>query len=190
MEWKSIEQPPNLDKITCVNISNNNLTKIPDWICKCNNLRKLNCSGNQITQIPFILPNFLRIFYCYNNKITQIPNTLPNSLQLFDCSFNKITQFPNTLPDFLQKFDCSNNKITQIPDILPNFLEYFYCYNNKIIEIPLLIIQLQKIIYFACGSTYSEIYTPPLVEYFLDNLDNKENKRYCYDIIWKVRMEF
>jgi len=164
--WTNIWEPPDLSKITNVNLCDIRLTKIPDWISKCNNLIGLNCSHNKITQIPNILPNSLQKFSCCHNKITQIPDTLPNSLQVFYCWNNKITQIPDTLPDSLKTFHCNDNKITQI---------------------PLLIIQLQKLTEFYRDEN---AYESPLIEYFLDNLNNKNIKKQCYDLMWKIRMEF
>lgn len=38
-------------KITSINLSNQNLTKIPDEVYSYHHLRKLNLSGNKITNI-------------------------------------------------------------------------------------------------------------------------------------------
>jgi len=167
--WNNIDKPKprNLNKITIVNITCRKLTKIPDWICECNNLRKLNCSWNKITQIPYNLPNSLEEFNCSGNQITQIPNTLPNSLQIFKCSFNEIEQIPNALP---------------------KSLEILYCYHNQTIFIPLSIIQLQNLTRFDYN--INSKYEIPLVKYFLNDLNNKEIKQHCYNMIWKARMEF
>jgi len=130
----------------------------------------------------------LQEFYCGYNKITQIPNTLPNSLQIFICTDNKITQIPNTLPNFLQEFYCSFNQITKIPDLLPDSLQKFTCGYSQITQIPLSIIQQQKLNFFRCWN--ENIFKPPLVIYFSDNLDSENIKQYCYNLIWKVRVEF
>jgi Leucine-rich repeat (LRR) protein len=152
MKWTGIEKPQDCSKITEVDISNNNLTKIPNWINECNNLLTLQCN---------------------NNQITQIPDTLPDSLQIFDCRCNKITQIPYTLPNSLQEFYCSHNQITQIPLSIINLqkLEYISCYDSPL--------KLPMIIYYL-----------PIVDYFFNNKRNKNIKKYCYDLMWKVQMEF
>jgi len=210
--WKSIEKPPNLKKIIYVDISYKKLTAIPDWISNCNNLKRLlcykneitqipnnlpenleelNCDSNLITQIPTTLPNSLKYLSCCYNLITHIPDILPNHLQLFYCWNNQITHIPNALPRFLKSFCCETDHITYIPDDLPDSLEYFRCVSFQIKMIPLSIIQLQKLEYFFCIPDFIVyMYKAPLVKYFLDNLDNKEIKKYCYDTIWKVRMEY
>jgi len=210
MEWYyNVEQPPNLSKITLINISHKKLLKIPDWISNCNNLIELRCYDNKITQIPDTLPDSLRVFfcgrnqitqipntlpdylqefYCHYNKITQIPDVLPNSLKIFECHNNQITQIPNNLPNSLQEFDCSCNQITQIPNTLPNSLQEFDCSYNKITQIPLSIINLQKLTIIYNSNT--NIYKPPLVKYFLDNVYDTKIKKHCYNLMWKIRMEY
>jgi len=91
------------------------------------------------------------------------------------------------LPNSLRELWCHNNKITQIPNTLPNSLEKFCCNGIQITQIPLSIINLQQLKNFKCNV---KAYKPQLVEYFLDNLKDKNIKKYCYDLIWKVRMEF
>jgi len=168
--WTSIEQPLNLSEIKEINISNKNLTKIPEWISQCNNLIKLNCKKNQITQIPDTLPNSLQQFDCRFNQIIQIPNTLPNSLQIFDCRFNQITQIPDTLPDSLQEFNCSYNQITQIPNTLPNSLQIFHCYSNKITQIPNTLPNSLQI-FWCCNNQITQI---------PDTLPNSLQIFYCF----------
>jgi len=171
MEWRSIDEPTDCNKITKIDISYKNLTALPDWICKCNNLQKLYCWNNKITQLPNNLPNSLQLFDCSYNKIIQIPNNLPNSLQIFGCYHNKITQIPNNLPNSLKEFWCYHNKITYIPNTLPNYLQEFNCRHNQITQIPTSIIQLRYLTKFYCCGNPIE-YTPPVVSNFLNNLRN------------------
>jgi len=171
MKWTSDKKPPDSSKITEVDISDKNLTKIPNWISNCNNLIKLYCSYNKIIQIPDTLPNSLQRFNCYNNKITQIPNILPDSLEYFDCGHNQITQIPDTLPDSLQVFECCFNQITQIPDTLPNSLQEFWCGCNQITQIPdTLPDYLQK--FFCSNNKITQI---------PNTLPSSLKKFYCYD---------
>jgi len=74
----------------------------------------------------------------------------------------------------------------QIPDTLPNSLQKFYCNDNQITQIPFSIIQLQKLTSFRCDSNVEL----PLVAYFLNNYNDTKIKQYCYNLMWKVRMEF
>jgi len=63
----------------------------------------------------------------------------------------------------------------------------FECEGNRITHIPLSIIHLQNLKIF----TYDQnIFKPPLIKYFLNNLHSENIKQYCYNLIWKVQMEF
>ena len=86
--------------ITELNLSSNNLNKLPDDIYKYVKLIKLDC---------------------HSNKLTSIDN-LPPNLQILDCSFNKITKLDN-LPINLKELYRIYNKLTNSLDNLPDNLE-------------------------------------------------------------------
>jgi len=137
--WTSCDRPDDLLTITHINLSGGeayespNLINdfaiesdsLPEWITECSNLRCLDCSNNEITQLPNNLPRSLKKLNCSQNKITQLPNNLPCSLKKLICWQNKITQLPNNLPYSLEKLDCSSNKLTQLPNNLPCSLKNF-----------------------------------------------------------------
>ncbi len=54
------------------------------------NLKMLQCSGNQLTQIPHI--EGLKILYCSCNLLTQIPHI--EGLKELRCSYNQLTEIP------------------------------------------------------------------------------------------------
>ena len=58
----------NYSSITELDLSNKGLTKLPD-LSNYTNLKRLNCSNNQITHLDN-LPPTLTLLYCSNNKIT------------------------------------------------------------------------------------------------------------------------
>ena len=64
--------------ITELDISNKELTKLPDDIHKYANLKKLICQNNNITSLNN-LPPTLEILYCSFNNITSLDN-LPVTL--------------------------------------------------------------------------------------------------------------
>jgi Leucine-rich repeat (LRR) protein len=106
------------------------LSNLPDT------LQTLNCSHNQITEIPFNLPVSLQDFCCSNNRITKIPSELKHcvNLQIFDCSSNEITEIPSDLQHCvsLKVFHCHNNEITKIPSNLPYSLLQLYYTKSKV----------------------------------------------------------
>ena len=96
--------------ITKLDISELELTQLPDDIGNYTNLVKLNVSKNQLTSLDN-LPPTLTYLNCNSNS-------------------NKISNL-DYLPLILEYLDCSYNKITSLEGLnLPN-LQYFYCFYNK-----------------------------------------------------------
>ena len=57
MNWTSVDEPPNLEVITKIDISCKNLEELPKWISKCSYLRELYCINNQLTYLAKKLYN-------------------------------------------------------------------------------------------------------------------------------------
>jgi Leucine-rich repeat (LRR) protein len=94
--------------ITELNLSYQNLDKLPDDIHKYTNLIRL---------------------YCSHNKLTNLDN-LPLNLEILNCSINKLTSLDN-LPPNLKKLYCHNNPL--IYDFDPT-LENIKNYNASRIQ--------------------------------------------------------
>ena len=151
---KSISvKPANPELVYMINISNQNVKMLPDWISECINLRELKCVNNELTVLPQ-LPKSLKVLNCGFNNLTVLPE-LPQSLKYLDCDYNKLTYLPE-LPDNLVTLQISNNKLlsklpkiprrlkslycngcqlTELPEF-PTSLEELICYNNKITQLP------------------------------------------------------
>ena len=80
----------NITSIDCSSSEINNL----DGIIYFENLTHLNCSYNQITQLPELPSNliYLNSSHCINLSTIE---SFPHSLEYIDCSYNQI----NILPD-------------------------------------------------------------------------------------------
>ena len=72
-----------------------NHEKYKDNLKYYKNLKRLNCSDTQITEIPKELTNLQKLD-CQFTQITEIPNRLTN-LQILDCSGTQITKIPKEL---------------------------------------------------------------------------------------------
>ena len=99
-----------------------------DGIQYFDDLIYLNCSGNQLTNLPE-LPNGLIYLDCTNNQLTILPE-LPNELEEIQCYSNQLTSLPE-LPDGLETLQCYDNQLTSLPE-LPDGLETLQCYENPI----------------------------------------------------------
>ena len=104
-----MERPENYNSITTLDISYENLTELPSWVSECKNLKILNCSNNNITQIYNLLPR-LKELYCTNNKIIQIDN-LPKTLKELICYNNLLKyEFEHTLEN-IRNYNNKQNKL-------------------------------------------------------------------------------
>ena len=126
MSFNSIEEyfaqiPDDIERIN-VRIQTHYL---PD-LSRFYKLRELQCTDNQLTQLPTLPPTLTMLLCCYN-QLTQLP-TLPFTLTYLYCSNNQLTQMPN-LPSTLKVLGCNNNQLIQLPT-LPSTLTYLDCQNN------------------------------------------------------------
>lgn len=121
---------------------------------KFTELKKLNCSNNQIQSLKN-LPFTLEELICENNQITNIhflqqefcpigtqcPTCMgitmelqrcpvPSKLKNISCSLNKLTEL-NNLPNSVERLVCNVNKISKL-DNLPNSIKYLSCFANEI----------------------------------------------------------
>ena len=115
--------------ITELKINYERLTQLPNDIHLYTNLKILDCSYNEITQLDN-LPQGLKELNCHSNNITQLDN-LPVGLKILDCSYNKISQL-NNLPASLEKLYCYINPlIYDFEPTLKNIKKYIAS-NTKI----------------------------------------------------------
>jgi hypothetical protein len=111
----------------------NKITRLPD-LTPFGHLRVLNCSGNELTELP-ALPASLRKLDCSENQLTELP-ALPASLRDLNCYQNQLTELP-ALPASLRKLECSINMLTHLPDLKHcDSLWYISCFENALRHLP------------------------------------------------------
>ena len=71
-------------------------------------LKKLHCTGNRLTALPFLPPE-LKVLRCADNYLISLPH----------------------LPSGLKNLHCYTNRLTALP-LLPSGLETLYCYSNPL----------------------------------------------------------
>jgi Leucine-rich repeat (LRR) protein len=141
-------------KIFEIDLSNRGLTILPD-LTIYPNLKKLNCSFNQLISLNGI-PDWVEEIDCSSNRLSQLPEVLPSQLRKFNCFLNSISELPSKLPNGLIYLNCMSNWLTKVPDdILPSSLLYFNCADNKLETIPLLPDGLKYLDYSYNYLTYS-----------------------------------
>ena len=161
-----------------VDLSYNNLLKIPGDLFKLNYIKELNLENNHINYIQHQLSSLtnLEILNLSNNEITQLPNSLfkLTKLQILLLNYNKIKIIPIEigLMKNLQKLNIYNNHINELPTTLCNISKL------KNIEFEWIYI-LKKSFYL---SDYRDIPDDDLIYEkcfkFFSNLFNK-NILYC-----------
>jgi Leucine-rich repeat (LRR) protein len=129
-----IQQLSDYDSIVYINCSSNNLTDLPSKLP--GSLQELHCYDNNLTFLPSKLPESLQILRCSNNKLTSLSSTLPGSLQELHCSSNNLTSLPSNLPESLQELQCSSNDLTELPSKLPESLRGLDCSDNDLTSLP------------------------------------------------------
>ena len=164
-----------------INLSNQNLDDLPEYIYNNRTIRAISCHNNNITNLDRLSElTKLEFLLCNNNNLTEL-NNLPNSLRILNCSDNKITEL--TIPQSLRYLICDKNQITKLSNLenamnlthilcqfnslenlnyLPKSLKLLWCYNNKIKKLPNI---PSNIISLECMNNYLQYNT--LEEYIL-----------------------
>jgi internalin A len=128
-----------------IDLSNNELTEIPESIAKLTNLTTLDLRGNKLTKIPESITKLtnLTTLNLRNNQLTEIPES--------------ITKLTN-----LTKLYLRYNQLTEIPESIAKLtnLTTLNLRNNQLIEIPESITKLTNLT--TLGLSGNPIKTPPL----------------------------
>ena len=122
------------DSITSIDCSSLEIISL-DGIQYFENLTHLNCSYNQITQLPNLPSNlnYLNTSHCVNLNLIS---SFPHSLEFIDCSYNQINNLPN-LPSNLKQLYCAFNSLNTLPN-LPYNLTHIDCSFNNLTSLPYL----------------------------------------------------
>ncbi|MCX6744965.1 MAG: leucine-rich repeat domain-containing protein [Candidatus Parcubacteria bacterium] len=99
-----------------LDLSNQNLTKVPDYVFNLTNLEELNLSNNKLSgaiQSQIGQLKKLKVLNASNNLMTGVPAEVGQltNLQVLDLSNNQLTGLPNELGNLkkLKTFNISGN---------------------------------------------------------------------------------
>jgi Leucine-rich repeat (LRR) protein len=98
--------PESLSKLSItyfsIDLSHNELGKLPEVVTRIRQLRSLNISDNKLTQLPNEFCHLRELYYlrASSNQLTQLPPQLGDlhKLNHIDFSYNKLEELPNELP--------------------------------------------------------------------------------------------
>ena len=122
----NLEQNSRVEKLDC---SGNQLTDL--WFHKGSSLKYLNCSVNKFTALNLSKNPELTELYCSNNKLTSLDLSANTKLQQINASSNKLTALDvRQLPELTHLYLWSNSDLRSI-DVSKNtkleFLSVSHC---------------------------------------------------------------
>ena len=149
------------DTLEILDLSDNNLTTLPDSITKLKHLKIVFFARNQFKEYPSILHKCeaITMIGFKSNQITSIPEkAFPPLLQWLILTDNKIQEIPKTIGDCKKKKKCAlaGNQITTLPTEMSSCrnLELLRISANKIQELPTWLFELPRLSWVAFGGNF------------------------------------
>lgn len=144
------------DSLEVLDLTDNNLSSLPDDFYRFKKLKRLFLSNNQFNHIPKVLAKLpeLSMIGIRNNQIkTFEENSLPLSTRWLILTDNELTSLPNSIGDLksLQKCMLSGNKLSFLPQTFTKCinLELLRISANKLEVFPILLLSLPKLSWLA-----------------------------------------
>ena len=144
------------DTLEILDLSDNQLTELPDSFSQLKKLKILFFARNNFTVFPHVLASCkaLKIIGFKSNQIVLIPeNAFPPLLQWLILTDNKILKLPNSIASsvLLQKCMLAGNQIEELPVEMSNCvnLELLRVSANKLKVIPKWLFKLPRVSWIA-----------------------------------------
>ncbi len=144
------------DSLEILNLSGNQLFRLPDDLPKLHKLRIIFCSNNNFAETPEVLgrcPNLEMIGF-KANKIVSVPaRSLPKQLRWLILTDNQLSELPAELGSCsrLQKLMLAGNRLQALPKELANCgnLELLRISANQFTELPEWLLTLPRLSWLA-----------------------------------------
>lgn len=121
------EEIANLTQLEVLNLSQNRLVEIPDFIGQLTNLREFAAPMNQIANFPAVLCDLpdIQVIELSLNKITSLPPQIGNvtSLKHLGMAMNQLQTLPIELAAILDSLRSLNVSANQLTQILPKIVD-------------------------------------------------------------------
>ncbi|WP_368029141.1 leucine-rich repeat-containing protein kinase family protein [Arcobacter sp. s6] len=144
------------NSLEVLDLTDNNLSSLPDDFHRFTKLKRLFLSNNQFNHVPKVLAKFpnLSMIGIRNNHIKIFEeNSLPLSTRWLILTDNNLQTLPNSIGDLalLQKFMISGNQLTSLPDSISKCrnLELLRISANKLSSFPNILLSLPKLSWLA-----------------------------------------
>ncbi|TMS13320.1 PH domain leucine-rich repeat-containing protein phosphatase 2 [Larimichthys crocea] len=109
------------NQLTHMDVSQNLLEYLPDWVCDCRKIEMLDVTHNLLSELPSRLLNSLslRKLLAGNNRLQRVPDLLDHiPLEALDLQHNKLAELPESLfykALNLKYLNASANALENIP---------------------------------------------------------------------------
>ncbi|TEW56202.1 protein kinase [Psychromonas sp. RZ22] len=144
------------DSLEILDLSNNQLSSLPDELSQLTQLKIIFASNNCFKVLPSVLGKCpkLEMIGFKSNQITTVPEaSLPKQLRWLILTENCITRLPETLGHRarLQKLALAGNQLTQLPNSFNRLhnLELLRISANQLTNFPTQLLSLPKLAWFA-----------------------------------------
>ena len=144
------------DSLEVLDLTDNNLSSLPDDFYRFQKLKRLFLSNNQFNHVPKVLAKLpvLSMIGIRNNHIEVFEeNSLPLSTRWLILTDNNLESLPNSIGDLalLQKFMISGNQLTSLPDSISKCkkLELLRISANRLSSFPNILLSLPKLSWLA-----------------------------------------
>ncbi|KAF3832630.1 hypothetical protein F7725_026295 [Dissostichus mawsoni] len=114
------------NQLTHMDLSQNLLEYLPDWVCDCRKVEMLDVTHNLLSDLPSRLLNSLslRKLLAGNNRLQRVPDLLDHiPLEALDLQHNKLAELPESLFSKalnLKYLNASANALDSIPPSSPS----------------------------------------------------------------------
>lgn len=187
---EGLEEFPNelytlADSLEVLDLSDNNLSSLPDDFSKFKNLKRVFISNNKLNHVPKVFAKLqnLSMIGLRNNHIEIFEeNSLPLCTRWLILTDNNLMKLPNSIGDLklLQKCMLSGNQISELPKSFSKCtnLELLRIAANKLTSFPILLLSLPKLSWLAYSGNPFCLKHPDcdngLKTIFWDSLEIKE----------------
>ncbi|MGY5540929.1 leucine-rich repeat-containing protein kinase family protein [Vibrio brasiliensis] len=152
------------DSLEILDVSDNLLSDLPQWLTELTGLKILFASNNRFTHLPLILGQCkqLEMVGFKSNQIVRVAeDSLPEKLRWLILTDNQIVQLPESLGyrPRLQKLALAGNMIKELPSSFGklNNLELVRLSANQLEQFPDVLLQLPKLAWMAfSGNPFCE----------------------------------
>ncbi|WP_099608144.1 leucine-rich repeat-containing protein kinase family protein [Vibrio coralliilyticus] len=152
------------DSLEILDVSNNLLCELPEWLTELTQLKIVFASNNRFTRLPLVLGQCKRLEMVgfKSNQIVRVAEeSLPEQLRWLILTDNQIEQLPESLGHRprLQKLALAGNKITALPKSFKNLLnlELVRLSANQLDVFPQVLLELPKLAWMAfAGNPFCE----------------------------------